>query len=342
MQNPAENRGIFESVSNMCIQIDSILDIDQLILFFASRIGEVFKAERVSFMLLDQASQELAIKASRGLNSPADSSRMKLGEMFGGWVAQQGRPLLVKDVEREYPQLSQKRMLRYKSKSFVIVPIMAKEGAIGILNLTDRKDAGIFTDDDLRIVDFLCHYLALRIENIKLLNMNSELITVDILTGLFNHRYFQEHLIEEINRAERYRHPLSILMLDIDGFSWYNQNYGFAAGDTAIKQIGRIIKANMRRVDLAARYGPEEFMAILPNTRLKQAIFVGEKIKEAIGYSVFAEDRTSSLGMARLTVSVGVAEYKVGLDRDELIRRVVNALLEAKQQGKNRVCAFIK
>ncbi len=315
-------------------------DTDQLIAIFVNRTAEIFKAGRVSLMLLDQTSRDLSIKASYGLNPSLDKTRIKLGEMFGGWVAQQGRPLLVKDIEAEFPDLLKDRLSRYKSKSFIIVPLETKEGVIGILNLTDRKGAGIFTDDDLKIVNLLCRYLALHIENIKLLEKNAELVTVDVLTGLFNHRYFQEHVLEEIYQAERYRNPLSLLMLDIDNFSRYNQTYGYSAGDDALKQISRIIKENMRRVDAAVRYGPEEFMIILPNTRLKQAIVAGERIKEAISCSVFAEDRTTSFGMARLTVSIGVVEHKIGLNKEELIRRVVNALLEAKQKGKNRVCVF--
>jgi len=331
---------ILDLFSDASIKMSSILNIDQLIAFFVNKMAEIFKAERVSFMLLDHTKQELSLKSSYGSDYPADSPRIKLGEMFGGWVAKQGEPLLVKDVESEFPNLPKDRLLRYQSKSFVIVPIKLKEGVIGILSLTDRKDLRIFSEDDLKVVEVFCRYLALHIENIKLLEKNAVLLTVDILTGLFNHRYFQEQLIEEIYRAERYRHPLSLLMLDIDKFSRYNQAYGYSAGDSALKQIGRIIKENTRRVDLSARYGPEEFMVILPDTRLKQAIFVGEKIKEAIGYSVFAEDRTSSLGMARLTVSVGVVEHKIGLSKEELIQRVLSALLEAKQKGRNCVCVF--
>ena len=340
MENQADESRLFELVSDICIQMNFILDIDQLIAFSTSKIGEIFRAERVSFMLLDHAKQELSIKAAWGLDSQADNLKMKLGDMFSGWVAQQGRPLLVRNVETEFPDLSKVRSSRYKTKSFVIVPVEVREGVIGILNLTDRKDASVFTESDLKIINFFCHYLALRIENIKLLKKDSELVTVDILTGLFNHRYFQEQLLDEIYRAERFRLPFSLLMLDIDSFCWYNQTYGYPAGDSALKQIGRIIKENTRRVDLAARYGPEEFMVVLPNTRLKQAIFVGEKIKERIGYSVFTKERNSSLEMARLTVSVGVIQHKIGMNRSELIRGVVNALLEAKQKGKNCVCSF--
>ena len=340
MEELVKPRSIFSSLSELISQISSILNVEELVIFVVGKMAEIFESERVSFMLLDETKQELSIKASHGLNPPADSAKIKLGEMFGGWVAQQGKPLLVKDIESEFPDLSKDRVLRYKTKSFVIVPIRIKKDVIGILSLTDRRDAGIYTEDDLKIVNFLCHYLAMQIENIRLFEENANLVTTDNLTRLFNHRYFQEQLLEEIYRAERYRQPLSLLMVDIDDFCWYNQTYSYSAGDSALKQIGKVIKENTRRADVAVRYGPEEFMVILPNTRLKQAIFVGEKIKEVIGYSVFAEDRTTSLGMARLTVSVGAVEQKIGLNKEELIRRVANALLEAKAKGKNRVCAI--
>ena len=340
MEELVKPKSIFNLLSELVSQMSSILNVDELVIFVVSELAEIFESERVSFMLLDETKQELSIKASHGLNPPADSAKIKLGEMFGGWVAQQGKPLLVKDIAAEFPDLSKDRLLRYKTKSFVIVPIKMKEGVIGILSLTDRRDMGIFTEDDLRVVNFLCHCLAMQIENIKLFEENANLVTIDNLTRLFNHRYFQEQLLEEIYRAERNRQPLSLLMLDIDDFCWYNQTYSYSAGDSALKQIGKIIKENTRRIDVAVRYGPEEFMIILPNTRLKQAIFVGEKIKETIGYSVFAEDRSTSLGMARLTVSVGAVEHKNGLNKEELIRCVANALLDAKANGKNRVCAI--
>ncbi|MFH1577548.1 MAG: sensor domain-containing diguanylate cyclase [Candidatus Omnitrophota bacterium] len=351
-RTPNDKWALFDLFLEISTQMSSFVSTDQLITFFVNRIAEIFKAERVSLMLLDDTAEELYIKASCGLNPSGNNAKIKLGQMFGGWVAKQCKPLLVKNIAAEFPDLLKGRLLRYKSKSFIIAPItinlirnkisngQAKQGVIGIISLTDKKDLTAFTDEDLKIINFLCHYLALRIEDIKLLEKNAELVTIDILTGLFNHRYFQEQLFEEIYHAERYRHPLSLLMLDIDNFAQHNQAYGYSAGDSALKQIGRIIKDNTRRVDVAVRYGPEEFMVILPNARLKQAIIVGERIRETINYSVFTEKRTSSLAMARLTVSIGLVEYKIGLVKEELIQRVASALLEAKQKGKNRLSVF--
>jgi diguanylate cyclase (GGDEF)-like protein len=312
----------------------------QLMSFFVNKVAEIFQARKVSLMLVDPESKELSIKASYGLSPSANSTKIKLGQMFGGWVAQEGSSLLVKDVEKEFPDLGKDRLSRYMTKSFIIVPIVIKEGVIGILNITDRKDIAIFTENDLKTINFLCYILASYIENIKLFKINTKLIAVDVLTGLFNHRHFQEHLLEEIYHAERYRHPLSLLMLDIDNFSLYNQTYGYSSGDSALKQIARIIKENTRRVDIVARYGPEEFMIILPSTRLKQAMVAAERIRQKISYSIFVENRKSSLGMDRLTVSIGVVEHKVGITKEELLRRVKNALLRAKQKGKNCIQVF--
>jgi len=319
-----------------------ILDIDKLIAFAVNKLAEIFMANRVSFMLLDEAKGELSLKASCGLDLDAGEVKLKLGEAFGGRVAQKGDPLLVKDVEAEFPELSKNRLSRYASKSFVIVPIKIQDKVAGVLNLTDKKDQGIFTDGDLKMLTLVGRHLALHIENIRLLEKNKNLEAFDHLTGLFNHRSFQEQLSEEIYRAERYRHLLSLLMLDIDNFSSYNQNYGYSAGDSVLKQIAKIIKENTRQTDAVSRYGPEEFMIALPETKLKQANFVGEKIREKIAQAIFTGDeaRESSLGMVRLTVSVGVAEHRTGLSKEELIRQVISALQEAKQKGKNRTCVF--
>jgi len=338
-ENFNEKLGLFDLLLEVSAQMNSLSDMDQLIAFFVNKIAEILQVARVSFMLLDEAKGVLFIKASYGLDLPTGKAIIKLGEMFGGRVAQDGHSLLVKDVDAEFPKLAKDRLSRYQTKSFIIVPIKLREGVIGILCITDKKDLTVFTEGDLGITNLLCHFFALHIENIRLLDKNVSLLTEDALTGLFNHRYFQEQLIKEVYRAERYQHPLSLMLMDIDNFCWYNQNYGYSAGDNALKQIGRILKENTRRVDVAARYGPEEFMLILPDTRLKQALVVAERIKESISYSVPAQDGGSSFGMAKLTVSIGVTEHKIGLGKEELIRRVVNALLEAKQKGKNRVCA---
>ena len=330
----------FDSFSEICAYMGIILSIDKIAAFFVNKLSELLNVKRISFMLLDKVKGELSIKASRGLDPTMGQERVKLGEAFSGWVAKEGNPLIVKDVGEEFPELAKNRAARYLTKSFIIVPVKVRDGILGVLSLTDKKDESVFTDDDLKKLTLMSSFLALHIQNIKLLEEADNFSISDPLTSLLNHRYFMEQLLEEIYRAERYKRPLSLIMFDIDNFAQYNQACGYAAGDNALKQIAKIIKENTRKADMLCRYGPEEFMAALPETRLKDAAFVGEKVRERISESIFTEEKKSAYDMARLTVSVGVAEHRVGLRKEELIQRVSEALLEAKHKGKNCLSVY--
>jgi diguanylate cyclase (GGDEF)-like protein len=222
------------------------------------------------------------------------------------------------------------------------VPVKAQDKTIGVINLTDRKDRSPFSEDDLKALNLISRYFALHIENSRLLEKSKQLSILDPLTNLFNHSYFHGQLLEEIYRSERYRRPLSIAILDIDKFSEYNKIHGYTAGDNVLRQVGRLIKENLRQTDVPSRYGPDEFSIILPETKLKEAAFVGEKIKDKIGSAIFtdAEGRKASLGIDRLTASVGIAEHSSGLTEEELNRHAATMLLEAQQKGGNRVCVF--
>jgi len=326
----------------LCEYMHSASSVEQLTGWLVSRVAGLFNVNKVSFMLLDENKQELALNAFQGLDPSVAHATVKLGESFSGKVAKEGKALLVRDVENEYPDSPRSRLSRYQSNSFVIVPVKTREKILGVISLTDKKDAGYFNNEDLKVLELLSNNVAVHIENIRLSEKNKTLAIIDPLTELFNHRYFQEQLLEEIYRAERYRRSMSIMMLDIDNFSAYNQAHGYSAGDAVLKQIGSLIKENIRQVDVLCRYGLDEFAIILPETKMKETLFVGEKVRERISTAVFTEkeNRKSSLGMTRLTVSVGIAEHRLGLSKEEFIRHASAALLEAQQKGRNCVCVF--
>ena len=111
-------------------------------------------------------------------------------------------------------------------------------------------------------------------------------------------------------------------------------------GDHVLVQMANIIKDNLRKVDIIARYAGEQIAVLLPDTGRKDAAMAAEKLREKIESAVFVEKRTSALSMARLTASLGVAEYNIKNNKEQFIEQVKQALLEAKQKGKNRVCVF--
>lgn len=312
-------------------------DLGSLII---EKVSRIFKAEKVSLMLLDKESNELYVWASSEMAEELKQVKVQYGQMFAGWVAKEGKPLLVKNVDSEFPDFSKIKLGRYRSGSFIIAPIRGKDNILGVMNITERKSGDVFTDEDVKMLLLVNSSVALQIEKIQLLERIENTSFIDTLTGLFNHRYFQEHLSEEIERVQRYRRHCALIMLDIDNFRQYNENYGYGMGDRVLLQLAGILKENLRKVDIIAHYSAEAFVMILPDTALRQAVTVAEKIREKIEGAVFVEKRTSALSMARLTVSIGVAEYNIKNNKEQFIQQAKDALLEAKQKGKNRVCVF--
>lgn len=159
------------------------------------------------------------------------------------------------------------------------------------------------------------------------------LSTHDCLTGAFNRSYFEERAILEINRAERNKESLSLIMIDLDFFKNINDTYGHPIGDKVLKQASKIMGENIRNTDLLARIGGEEFIILLPETAIVEAANVGEKIRKAIEDSVQPYD-------GKLTVSIGVAEWSKGEKLDDLYKKVDKALYQAKDNGRNQVIKF--
>lgn len=164
------------------------------------------------------------------------------------------------------------------------------------------------------------------------------LAITDTLTNLFNHRYFQEQLGLEVKRSQRYNRILSLIMLDIDTFKTYNDRYGHLEGDRILREIAGIMKKNVRQMDTVSRYGGEEFMIILPETDLKGARTVAEKIRREVEEMSLVNEKTNE--HIKITISAGVAMYEHGLSKDNLIARADQALYQAKAEGKNKVCVF--
>ncbi len=159
----------------------------------------------------------------------------------------------------------------------------------------------------------------------------------DRRTGLYNHGYFEHMLETEIKRSCRHKHPVSLIMMDIDDFKQYNDTLGHLAGDEILKELGKLIKKNIREVDLGARYGGEEFAIILPYTDLEGAKKGAQRIKKIMAAHSFR--REISIPSKKLTISMGIASYPSdSASAKELVRKADEALYTAKKQGKNRLC----
>ena len=164
---------------------------------------------------------------------------------------------------------------------------------------------------------------------------NAELermIRIDPLTKIYNKATIEELLKREIENAKRYKEPLSVLMIDIDDFKHINDTYGHLVGDNVLRELAHVIRKNLRKGDLAGRYGGEEFTVVLPRTDLKTAKIIAERIRRSIEDYLFPDS-------IHITVSIGVSQLQMESETSEsLLKRADDALYTAKREGKNRVC----
>ncbi|NNF98879.1 MAG: diguanylate cyclase [Desulfobacteraceae bacterium] len=174
----------------------------------------------------------------------------------------------------------------------------------------------------------------LSLERIQMLEKLKKLSITDGLTKLYNSRHFFNHVKNEIDRSNRYGHPLSLMLLDIDKFKVYNDSYGHLEGDKVLIKLGQTIKLCLRKLDSAYRYGGEEFTIILPDTEGEEAQNVAERIRAAVEAETFYPvDKT---GVA-ITISIGVTQYLQDEDISDFVQRADKAMYISKENGRNRI-----
>jgi diguanylate cyclase (GGDEF)-like protein len=162
-----------------------------------------------------------------------------------------------------------------------------------------------------------------------------KIAAVDGMTGLFNRRHFDALASAEWERSRRHRRPLSVLMVDIDGFKSINDRYGHHVGDRVIVQIANACRDHRRPSDVVARLGGEEFALLLPETDLEAAVIVAERLRDVISRNVLAVPDAN----IAVTVSIGASTARAGKTLDDILNEADKALYEAKGAGRNRVCS---
>jgi two-component system, cell cycle response regulator len=176
-------------------------------------------------------------------------------------------------------------------------------------------------------------------ERARQADVYEKLAQTDGLTELHNYRFFQQRLSIELNRAQRFNRPLSLIMLDLDHFKAYNDIYGHQAGDQALRQLARLLRHSSRGYDLVARYGGDEFVIILPETSRKMAAEVAERIRGAVEKAGVEGPRQDPSG--HFTASLGIASFpEDATEMGELIRKADLALYHAKTRGRNCVSSY--
>jgi diguanylate cyclase (GGDEF)-like protein len=262
-------------------------------------------------------------------------------------VLQEGESLIISNLQ-ESPLVADLRPFvdKYSLLSLIAPPIKAKEQILGaFVSMTSAPR--VLTDQDLGAATEISDFMAITLENARLFAELQRSAITDSLTGAYNMRFFHKILVNESARAHRYSTPLSLLMIDIDGFKQINDTFGHLVGDKVLVEIGRILEHSVRNTDYVFRTGGDEFAVALPGTAAEGAVRVAEKILRKVetgqilqnlGYSPQILQNLGHSGS--LTVSIGVSDYQKGSHPETLIHEADQALYSSKRSSKNCVRTF--
>lgn len=314
-------------------QINSTLDLDQLLGLIMATAAEVVSAETASLLLLDETGNELVFKVALGEKGTElkEKFRLKLGEGIAGTVAQTGRSIIVNDASQD-PRFAKRvdDATHFQTKAILCVPIKFKDNMLGVLEAINPVGREGFSANDLALFEIFASQAAISIENARL--------HTDHLTRLFIREYFVQKLHDEFVRFARFRHPFSLAMIDVDHFKKVNDSRGHRQGDVVLQATARLIKLLAREVDIACRYGGEEFVVILPETDSGKALKFAERVRRQVDTFDYPSLQEGPL---HVTVSLGVATCPDHAStQEELIERADVALYDSKRAGRNRCSLY--
>ena len=220
-------------------------------------------------------------------------------------------------------------------------PLSANNRVLGVLGIHKCKE---LDHDDILFIETLCRQVGLALQNAINLRMVEqkakvfeEKATVDAMTQIYNRAYMQDRFPQEISAAKHRKTPLTILAFDVDKFKVFNDTYGHTFGDIVLKDVARLLTKCIRENDVPVRYGGEEFLAILPDTPVEKGAVLAERLRKAVETHQFIDpDRGIT---ARVTISIGVAEWDGVADVKQFIEAADARLYKAKETGRNRVVA---
>lgn len=298
-----------QAVAQITDIIHSSLDFDRVGTLVLDVIGKVLGLTSCALFVIDRQKSETLFSASVGLSGSAVPVASVLAGADG--------------------------VLEYAEQHFACEPIL-DHNQMMVVFCTDSNTLAALSAEDRVVLTAVASELVVAVENSQLYKLTKRLAITDELTGLYNYRYLQQRLDEEIERARRYHKDLSFLMLDADDFKGYNDTQGHVAGDVVLAELAAVLRANVREVDVVARYGGEEFSIILPETDAAGAFVVAEKVREAVARHEYPD--ADGERNQHITVSVGLATYPAhASDKESLLRLADDALYQAKNGGKDRV-----
>jgi diguanylate cyclase (GGDEF)-like protein len=287
--------------------LTSSLDLDSILQTIMDKMAEYFRPETWSLLMLDHEQNELYFAIAVGTASESlKDVRLKVGEGIAGHVAKHGETLIVPDVAAD-TRFNKRidEMTKWETHSIICVPVRSKLRVLGVIQLVN-VDMKHFGDQELFFLQALCDYAAIAIENARSVEKIQELTITDDCTGLYNARHLYKTLETEVYRSSRFAYEFTVLFIDLDHFKQVNDTHGHLVGSKLLAEIGYLIKAQLRLIDYAFRYGGDEFVVLLPQTGKDSALVVARRLRDSLRTSMFCKEEGLNLNVR---ASMGVATY---------------------------------
>ncbi|WP_373048266.1 GGDEF domain-containing protein [Vulgatibacter sp.] len=319
--------------------LTSTLDIHEVLGLIMEQVSAVLQPANWSLLLVDEEKGELVFEVAVGPSAATlKGLRIRIDEGIAGWVAREGRTLLVPDVSSDRRFSARfDEATRFTTQSIVAVPMRSRGRTLGVIELVNGRDQPAFTEKDARTLASIADYAAIAIENARNFQRVQELTVLDEHTGLYNARHLQRVLEQEVTRSKRFGHPLSLIFFDLDRFKSINDTHGHQAGSAILRECGQVMLSALRSVDVGIRYGGDEFVCVLPETSKAQALQMAGKLREALVGHRFLQDR--GLGL-QVTASFGVATWPDDADNaEDLMKRSDLAMYRVKQTTRDAISA---
>jgi diguanylate cyclase (GGDEF)-like protein len=316
-----------QAINSIAKHATSVLELNQLLHSVCTLVQRCFPGDHVSVLLRDE--DTLVLRAQHGSLTPL----LEEGETFpceAEWwnnVLDSGGIATIGDLSA----IEGKARICEEAQSRISIPMISYGQPLGLLILSSRE-RNFFAHTEIQPLESVADIFASAIQNANYVQRVKQLAYLDGLTGIFNRRYFETRITEEIERARRFGSELAVVMVDVDKFKSLNDTYGHLLGDEVLRQVSSLLSKQIRKIDVVCRYGGEEFVILLPQTALEQALHVADKLRRAVEEWQFP-------GVPRtLTISGGVAVFpNHGNTRDELVKTADAALYAAKESGRNRI-----
>lgn len=328
---------IYEEISLQLINSD---DLHYVLPTVMRRIKEHLGVRAWIILLSDPSNSTLKFfdVSVRKKKSFRDIS-LKPGEGIAGWVLEKGRPVIVNDISEDgrfHDEASLHKTL--ETASLMCVPIPGKGTVAGVVELINKTE-GEFSGDDIAFMARASGHIGLALEKASLYQKMTELAVTDDLTKLFNTRYLHRTIDVELERCNRSNTSVSLIFMDLDYFKNINDRYGHLVGSKVLVEVGQLLLKKLRSVDVVARYGGDEFVIVLPQTSLKFASQIAERLRRGIAETVFLKDSGYNI---RITASFGVASYpERAKSKEELIRLADEAMFKVKYHTRNGVYVIV-